>query len=234
MITIGIITAPRPRETLYASIQSLVAAGFDDHDVMVFADGPVRNEVRDTTNARILSNIRPLGNLRNWAHALKTIFEWSHEDWYMICEDDITWAQGSMAALVSDLDWLVKKDGALSLYCPINISNYIERFTSGPIHPGWYPGERKGMKVWGAQCFAFSRANAERLLNDIQFQSYLVNPKYHKNVDAIVAKCIHDMGHDIWYRIPCLVNHDLGDANSSLGYPDDRPKLRTKYFTGQP
>ncbi|HMF59117.1 MAG TPA: hypothetical protein VK595_02025 [Vicinamibacterales bacterium] len=231
MMATAVITAPRPRETLSLSLRSYRLAGFDNA-IRIFADGPVST---DTDALHITRNDPPLGNLRNWHLALQTLEIETDADWLMVCEDDIEWVRGACAALIGDLRSLeqsrvFQRAGALSLYLPRRHTKNLPMTLS----PGWHgEGLQRGIGAWGAQCLLFSRAQARALLADTQFNQYLQS-KMDKNVDAIVAKCINDCGREILYRVPCLVDHSLGEGNSSLGYKDDRPNLRTNYFTGQP
>lgn len=236
MIVVGIITAPRPRPTLADTLVSYRKAGFVNR-TFVFADASAPN-INQTCVDKIIVNNPALGNLRNWMLALRTLVRDTSERWLMICEDDIIWADGSHAALLQDLHSLEHSAGfatvgAMSLYFPIHDSRDVEQQNGGKLADGWHRGPRKGMKIWGAQCLVFSRAQAVALLTDNQIATFLSDPKRTKNVDAIVAKSIHDRERDILYRVPCLVDH-VGEDNSSLGYKPDRPSLRTRYFTGRP
>lgn len=231
MIATAIITAPRPVPTLQHSIMSWRHAGFTGV-VHVFADG-LPGIVG--TLLEVHENNPPLGNLRNWHRALSTIYHDTDADWLMVCEDDITWCPGARDALEQDLRGLHKamamgKVGGLSLYLP-------RRHYKGlaPLERGWHSqGLQKGKGAWGAQCLLFTRPQARSLLGDLQFDAFLSDSRWNKNVDAIVSRCINDRGLDLLYRVPCLVNHSLGDGNSSLGYKPDRPDLQTDYYTGQP
>lgn len=228
MIATGYITAPRPRSTLFDSIKSYRRAGFDNQ-VFVFAE-PGAEEVIDDT-VTYLRNETKLGNLRNWHRALAVLAK-QDADWILICEDDVSWASGAAALLSEDLDRiartnLVREAGMLSLYLP---RRHTRQFLS-PLAPGWYALGR-GPGTWGFQATLFSRSQALSLLGDASFKRYLDNPALDKNVDKFVGTVIAQRGKTILYRVPCLVDHDLGDANSSLGYRDDRPDLRTDYFRG--
>jgi hypothetical protein len=234
-IATAIITAPRPRATIAESIVSYRHAGFlNSTRTMIFSDH-VSPPINLSCVDEVIVNSVRLGNLRNWAKALRLLYTRGDEDWLMVCEDDITWAANAAADLMRDLESLAasrrfETAGGFSLYCPINISRNLEQQSNGRLAEGWHRGPRKGLKTWGAQCFVFSRKQAHRLIEDRQFASFLASPKWDKNVDGIVAKCVEDLGFDLFYRIPCLVNHDLGDANSSLGYRDHRPTLKSDYF----
>jgi hypothetical protein len=154
----------------------------------------------------------------------------------MVCEDDITWAAGAAKKLNSELTALktsshLKSIGGLSLFLPIHESRHIEAKAGVKVlGEGWHAGARTGTKTWGAQCMVFSREMVGALLASPLLKSYRADPKWTKNVDAIIANVIHSANRDIYYRVPCLVDHDLGYGNSSLGYADERPNLKTRYF----
>jgi hypothetical protein len=234
MIHTAIITAPRPRSTLAESIRSYRAAGFDN-DVLVYSDG---GEIVTADKVQFIQNEVRLGNKRNWIRALSSLVNGYpiKDDWVMVCEDDISWAVGAARDLEESLRDLhnrnaLREAGALSLYAPARVTDRIDG--KARLAGGWYhAGMQQGDKTWGAQCYLFSWSMAQTLISDRQFRELAADQRKDKNIDAIVGKCVNDRRLNIMYRIPCLVNHDLGEANSSLGYRDDRPSLRTKYFKG--
>jgi hypothetical protein len=234
MIAVGIITAPRARPTLARSVASLRAAGFKC-PVHIFCEPITREEdflnVVAFEGLMAYENPTRLGNFRNWVHALGQMLI-TNATWIMICEDDIQWAQGAAEDLEFDLlNWKHPDAGAISLYLPIRMSKVLEQTNRVPLSRG-YHALNLGRKTWGAQCLVFRRAWAEALLQDRVLLDYLADPKLDKNVDAHVAETLVRRGRQIMWRVPCLVEHTLGDGNSSLGYKDDRPELRTKYFKG--
>lgn len=228
MIEIGIITAPRARPTITESIGSLRHAGFGG-DITIFAEPGSELPVCD--GCHVMRNDHRKGNFRNWVAALQWCAVAPRHDWIMICEDDISWALDASATLRHDLSsWQENmRVGALSLYCPIRMSKLLEKKYGTPLMQGWY-GANLGRGTWGAQCLVFHRTWAASLLNDKVLKAYLADPRWDKNVDALVADVIARKGREIMYRIPCLVDHTFGDGNSSLGYKPDRPDLKTKYF----
>jgi hypothetical protein len=241
MIRIGIITAPRPRPTLARSLKSLRAAGFAS-EVLVFDDG---TDTICADNVRTLKNEVRLGNKANWMRALATLTagyqDSSPHNWIMVCEDDISWAQGAAKELESSLVRLastnvLRETGAISLYAPSRVTKLAEAFLHARrLGDGWYwEGMQQGKKTWGAQCYLFSWSQAKALLNDEMFRAFASDTTRDKNIDAIVGQCINDsMGKHILYRIPSLVDHDLGNGNSSLGYVEQgRGGLVTQYFRG--
>ena len=201
-------------------------AGFKG-DVMIFSEPGADAVVND--GAFILKNEVKLGNLRNWVRALSMLECSSVRNWFMICEDDISWAKDAAAILERELPELkLHGIGGMSLYLP---RRHAKHMTALPVAKGWIPGNL-GPGTWGFQCMVFSRGQAQRLLDSTHLKGYLANKKWDKNVDRIVGESIMRAGEQILYRVPCLVDHDLGDSNSSLGYRPDRPDLRTDHFAG--
>lgn len=239
MIGVGIITAPRPKPTLNASVRSLREDAGCNEKVSVFSDGPFSG--LPCGDVMMVRNTPPLGNFRNWVRALQFVYKKSDADWLMICEDDIVWAKGSWKVLLEEtkpggLLYTLPQLGAVSLYLPIRMSKLLENGrTLAPRNGYHYLRMQVGLKMWGAQCLMLPRAEARRFLEGRGLDHYIERPRWKKNVDGIVADVMQTMGLRIYWRIPCLVDHTpLGEGNSTLGYADDRPNLRTKYFTGTP
>jgi hypothetical protein len=222
VIATGIITAPRPRSTLSQSLASYRRAGFIN-DVVIFAEPGKDSIIADRVT--MISNEVKLGNLRNWTRAL-AVLETKTPEFIMICEDDISWCAGAQNVLMRALDELPNTmAGGMSLYLP---NRHAKRMT---LREGWNAGGL-GSGTWGFQCMLFSLAQARTLLMASEFRDILRNPANDKNVDKFVGQVLLNLHLPILYLNPCLVIHDLGAANSSLGYKDDRPDLETFYFRG--
>lgn len=225
MIATAITTAPRPQPTLAASLRSYREAGFINQ-VTIFADGDADT---DDPACVVSRNDPPLGCLRNFAHALRCIVAAGDGDWLLFLQDDVTWARGSAAALPLQLSTI--RLGCISLYCPRRVSRHLHERHGRPLVPGLYPSTL-GWDTWGAQALLFPREAARRLVEDGQFKDYVANWKRNRNVDRIVPKCLLDLGLEVLYRIPSLVDHG-GEANSSLGSKRVHEALSTDYFTGR-
>jgi hypothetical protein len=230
MIATAIITAPRGVPSIERSLASYRAVGFTNQ-VWVFAEPGSDCVILD--NVYYQWNAERKGNFRNWVQALSQLLSLTDDEWLMVCEDDIVWAHGAADILEYDLSKF-KRDGitgAISLFCPIRMSKVLEKqyANGGSLTYGWY-GARIGRSTWGAQCLVFHRDWALQLLNDKVLLGFLGDPRWDKNVDALVAETINRKGREIVYRIPCLVDHTFGEGNSSLGYKPERPELKTKYF----
>ena len=207
-------------------------AGFTNH-VSIYADGPV--EALPDLNASVHHNRPRLGNFRNWVHAMSDMLR-TGADWYMICEDDITWSTAASVVLLKDLSKfsLDAYCGAISLYCPQRMGKVLERdyANGGRLTQGYY-GASLGRRTWGFQCMLFHRTHAIELMAHEAFVAMYRDNRNDKNVDAWVAESIRLRGREIVYRIPCLVDHDMGEDNSSIYGDKKRPELRTIYFAGR-
>ena len=228
-VSVAITTAPRQRETLTESLASLRAAGFTQQ-IRIFADkvSPVGD-----SGSLVLRNEPPLDGIKNWCHAARTLLRETDADWLMLLEDDVTWAPGAAVALEADLRQLdPDKTGYLSLYLCRHVSKEIQREQRTPkLKPGMY-ATGMGPRCWGSQAYVLPRKSVERLLADHHFQRN-VAVKW-KNRDLLVSGTLHRLGLEIRYRVPCLVHHKLGSANSSLTKKGVMQGLLTDYWTGAP
>lgn len=237
-LAIAITTAPRPRATFAQSYASLRAAGFEC-GVHVLADGPgeiALPALRAAFSMQI--NAPPLGGLKNWAHALETLVKNTPARWLMVLEDDILWVPGAAPALERDLQkldesTLGKRVGYLSLYLARKVSRDIEAQRGRKLSPGLYT-TALGENCWGSQAYVLPRASAIALLTDPTFDDLRRNYEKNRNRDNIVSGCLMKLGRRLYYRVPCLVNHELGSANSSLGVKPVQKSLLTDYWTGKP
>jgi hypothetical protein len=233
MIATAIITAPRPNSTLEHSLISYRMRAQFENKVHIFADGtpvPFRSDYLRAWDGSITINSRKLGNLRNWWGAFTWLMANTDDPWLMLCEDDITWSENAATILEQELGkW--EKGGLLSLYLPRRMSKVLEAVWSpaSKLSNGWY-AVTMGRKLWGAQCFVMSRAEAQALMECGYMSAILSDVTKDKNIDAHVAESMMLRDRKIYYRVPCLVDHVLGDCNSSIYGDKDRPELRTQYF----
>lgn len=240
MLAIAITTAPRPVPTFSQSFASLRKAGFVQR-VHVLSDDvwqvPDMQRAEEIGAVTFLRNSPPLGGLKNWAHALETLVKDTDSPWVMVLEDDIRWARGAAAALEKDLRDLDGKlrDGVgyLSLYLSRKVSKEIEYRKGRPLRPGIY-ASKLAEGCWGSQAYVLTREGARALLADPTFDDRRRNYVKNRNRDGIVSGCLAAMGRRLYYRVPCLVDHALGSANSSLAAKPVQRALLTDYWTAKP
>jgi GR25 family glycosyltransferase involved in LPS biosynthesis len=205
-IEIAINTAPRPVETLKDTVASLRRAGFDQ-TVHIISDGP--DQVLDN-NVVIIKNDPPLGALANFFFALDYLCE-KDADWYMILEDDIVWAEKSQLALEQDLIYLAKKDnvGYLSVYMHKKMGKVLKnrRQTKSGLYT-----INLGYNCIGSQAYILSSKAARHLASNPEYRLWHRN----QNRDRVISGRLQDLGYNLYYRMPGLVNHSLGSANSAI------------------
>lgn len=228
-LAVAVTTAPRPVETLSRSADSFRRAGFDG--AAIVSDGPLASRDGFVTYV----NDPPLGGLRNWCFALQLLVETTQASWLMIVEDDVLWAKNAAAALDADLAMLDGKPnvGYLSLYTCRKVSREIERRKGGRLGKGLHKSTL-GASCWGSQAYAIPRSAAVALLANEAFDDFRRNYVKNRNRDNIVSGCLMAMGLSLYYRVPCLVSHEMGSANSSLSTKPVQRGLLTDYWTGKP
>jgi len=233
VLAIAITTAPRPVPTFDQSLASLRRAGFDG-TTWILNDG---RYLPDIVGSVVVNNSPPLGGLKNWAHALETLVTSTDAPWVMVLEDDIRWARGAAAALGKDLRDLDGKlrDGVgyLSLYLSRKVAKEIEYRKGRPLRPGIY-SSKLAEGCWGSQAYVLTREGARALLADPTFDDRRRNYVKNRNRDGIVSGCLAAMGRRLYYRVPCLVDHAWGSANSSLAAKPVQRALLTDYWTAKP
>lgn len=242
-LAVAITTAPRPRLTAAQSYRSFRDAGFTE-PVLMLADGlpnEAAPELPPPGALDIRLNSPPLGGLKNWCRALEVLVQETEARWLLVLEDDILWVPGAAAALAKDLDTLDRIAesvghsgiGYLSLYTARKVSRSIEGLRGRPLKRGMYSTTLAGA-CWGSQAYAIPRSTAVRLLADRHFQDLRQNYEKNRNRDGIVSGRLDALGLKLYYRIPCLVTHELGNANSSLADKPVQQALLTDYWTGAP
>lgn len=210
------------------------AAGFVQ-PVHVLSDDPA--PAGDLLGCEVEIHAPPLGGLRNWCRALERLVEATTDRWVMVCEDDILWAKGAAAALAQDMKTLDDRAhpvGYLSLYLARKVSREIEIRRNAPkLSPGLYTSGL-GRSCWGSQAYVMQRGVAIALLANPEFDTFRRTYEKNRNRDNIVSGCLAAMGRRLYYRVPALVSHELGNANSSLATKPVQQSLLCDYWTGKP
>lgn len=210
------LTAPRPVPTLARSLATFRAAGFDD-TVTLFADNSVVPEPSPLTHV-VASNVR-LGNMKNWVRALNGMVT-QDADLIAIMQDDITWALNSRIVLHREIEAMgkmLRNVGYLSLYL-------ADKHAKGSKQWGkWHVSHAD--KAIGALCYVLPVHAARKLAIDQVFASMAAERDH--NDDIVVSQCLRQLGFELWFRRPAMVNHTLGSGNSSMF----KMKLRdTRYW----
>lgn len=231
MIAVGITTAPRPRETLASSLRSLREAGYED-TVYVFDDGGAN--IADDGVA-LLRNDPPRGGLRNWQFSLETMLALEPDaEWLLILEDDVTWARGAWAKLTRETGVFNSghRVGYASLYLSRRVSSEIEK-RKGRLGRGWHSAALPAKCYWGSLAYMLPRDAAIELVQDHAFRTFCAHSVKNRNRDGVISEHLLRLGRNLYYRVPCMVNHTLGDGNSALGKTKILRNQTTDYWTGE-
>ncbi|HAV64321.1 MAG TPA: hypothetical protein DCY13_18385 [Verrucomicrobiales bacterium] len=201
--SVGVLTAPRRQPTLYRSLKSLAAAGWDE--VRVFAEPGV--VIPDSVPDRLIT--RRSERIQAWPNFLLALTELHlrqpHADAYLLCEDDVVYCRGLRAYLEQTL-WPANRLGVVSL------------FTSGYQDPqhgqGFFP-TRHGLASWGAQAYLFPNASARALLRHADVVNHRSRgPKQGRaDQDAVVGYWCQKADLDYYMHSPSLAQH-IGETSS--------------------
>lgn len=163
------------------------------------------------------------------------LVETTDAQWLLVAEDDVLWANNAAQALYHDLEQSdPDRTGYISLYLARKVAVDIERRANWKrLKPGIYTS-RLGAACWGSQAYVIPRKTAKALLADPTFDDLRRNYVKNRNRDNLVSGRLAAMGFALLYRVPCLVSHELGNANSSLGDKPIQKSLLTDYWTGEP
>jgi hypothetical protein len=224
-------TAPRPVSTIRRSVASFRQAGFDG-PLLVVSDGLPSEPLLGPVE--LVVNDPPRGGLRNWLHAFRLAVKRSPGSWVGVLEDDILWAEGAAAALDAELGRRWPADvGYLSLYLARKVSRELESRGGRPLRAGWHESQLGGL-CWGSQAYLFPPGMAGQLAASRDFEATVLGWVKNRNRDGIISGWLSKRGMRLMYRVPSLVSHDLGSANSSLAPKPVQRSLLCDYWTGRP
>ena len=203
LLSIAMITAPRPVKTVERSIAELRKARFPQR-VHLFAEPDVDLAVDSTVEIR--SNLHKLGAWCNWIRAAQTMLEIHPSPFILICEDDIQLASCAGLALQHACETLPQDTwGYASLYSP-------QHNLPGPTPiQGWqsvHVGE-----MWGALAWCFTRDSLRAVL-----QSQVVHDHgSDKDTDVVISDAVFSISRQCYFHVPSLCQH-TGDRISTLGH----------------
>jgi hypothetical protein len=197
---VGVVTAPRRRPTLSATVDSLIRAGWDEP--CLFLDGAVRVPERFAHLPGVLREPR-IGCWPNYYLALaELLMRHPDADAFLLAEDDALFCGGEpLRAYLEQMLWPDWRPCMVSLYCP---SAYTAR------NVGWRPLSSRW--TWGALAFVFPRQVAQALLLDRRVCDHRWG-RWHEddkglaNTDLVIGSWAWRNRIPIWYPTPSLVQH---------------------------
>ncbi len=202
-LALAMLTAPRPRPTLDATVHELRWGGFSA-PLHIFAEPGCK--VGKHAGLVVHWNEKKLGMWRNWLQAARHLLKETPAEHLMIVEDDVQFAHGAADSLRDALQTLPHDSfGYLALYTP-------EHNTWGnSIRFGWQTlGE--GNICWGSLALAFTRDSLRSLLH-----SRAVNVHVRPNeTDYVIWQAAKELNRQIYFHVPSLCAHE-GRHNSTVG-----------------
>jgi hypothetical protein len=219
---VGVTTAPRPRPTLSACLESLFRAGWQVP--RLFVDSAVTIPDRFSELPVTLRETK-LGPWPNYYLSLVELLMREPEaDAFMLVQDDVILDDRyDLRGYLEKYLWPADPIGAVSLYC--------SKVYTQP-QAGWH--EFAGPWVWGALTFVFSRESAKRFVTDPSVFEHRGHPDDGLiKVDVEIGRWAHAQGLPIYFPTPSLVQH-IGDTSSLWTYLGSRAMgdRRADQFSG--
>jgi len=219
---VGVTTAPRLVPTLAECLASLANAGWNDP--RLFVDGAAPVPAAFAGLARTDRNPQ-LGAWPSYYLALaELLMRDPHADAYLIAQDDALFAADlDVRKYLERVLWPGKTPGIVSLFCP---RPYTQE------RPGWYPF--RGVWVWGAQAFVFSREAAQEFLADIEVvrHRWIRDRNPLADIDWRIGQWAAARQRPIYYPTPSLVQH-IGEVSSLWKGLRVRGYRRASWFAGK-
>lgn len=201
--SVGITTAPRKRPTLFQTIQSLRAAGWQK--LQLYAEPGVELPESDRDLFISQRSVR-LGAFPNWYLSLtEMVLRDPKVEAYLICQDDVLFSQNTRDYLERRL-WPAPEVGVVSIYCP---SHYQQMQTPEFVR------EDRGWKSWGALAYIFSNPSARLLLSDAAVLNHrgFGPAEGLQHIDAVVGLWCERQELPYFVHSPSLAQH-IGDTST--------------------
>lgn len=204
LVSVAMVTAPRPISMVERSIAELRAAGFCQ-PIQLFADA----ESPSNDSAGVVTHVsdRGLGSWKNWLRAAHAMLNDGDSPFILLCEDDIELASCAALGLQHAIDRLPLRDwGFASLYAPeYNLRN------QGLDSTRWLSIKRENH--WGALTWCFSRDSLRAVLSS----QMATHHRGDRDTDLVVSQALHVLGRQTYFHVPSLAAH-TGFGVSSLGH----------------
>ncbi len=222
---VGVVTAPRRRPTLAATLKSLAAAGWPDP--FVFADSALRLPCGLVPAERAVR--RPVryygwGNYVSALHELTLIHP--DADAYLMVEDDVLFCRGLRAYLEREL-WPVERLGFVSLHT----ASHQDR----PGQTGFYVNDLRGGIQWGAQAIVFPNASARLFLRHPRVINHRSRGPLggRFQIDVVAGAWAQSVGLPIYTHTPSPTQHIGATSAMWSGQPSLAGNRVASSFPGE-
>jgi GT2 family glycosyltransferase len=203
LVSIAMVTAPRPVSTLQRSISELRQAGFPQ-TVHLFAEpGSTAVAGNDVVTH---ANDKPLGAWHNWQQAAEAMLVACDSPFILVCEDDIRLARCAACGLQFAIERFPHRDwGFASLYTPrYNLTDHGRQ-------SGWL--SVRSASLWGALAWCFTRESLRAVLDS----DVVAEHRGDRDTDLVVSQAIRQLNRRVYFHVPSLGKH-AGAGISSLGH----------------
>ncbi len=204
MISISIITAPRNRQTLKTSVNSLRRSGFEGN-ITIFAEPETKYIPLDGTYW--LFNGKNYGCFKNYTQALHWLVDNSELPYVGVFSDDFTYsrmAYRDACRYISNAN----EFGSLALYTPTGMKPIVHKKGANIINEGW------GV-TWGGN-YIFKKEVAKQLLEHPLYVDHYNNYEKNQQIDHLIPKVLKELKLDQLFINPSLCDH-IG-FNSTIGH----------------
>ncbi len=219
---VGVTTAPRPKPTIDACLDSLIQAGWESP--RLFVDSAVTIAER-FHHLPVTFRETKLGAWPNYYMAIvELLMREPNADAFMLVQDDIIFDhRHHMREYLEEILWPADPIGAVSLYCS-------KAYTQP--RAGWHAMNETW--VWGALAFVFSRESAKRFVTDRGVVDHRSDPGEGLiQIDMQIGIWARRQSLPIYFPTPSLVQH-IGDSSSIWLDPHSRAfgERRADRFVG--
>jgi len=203
LLSIAMVTAPRPVSTVERSVVELRGAGFNQPLHLFAEPGSPPVGCADVVTH---NNDTRKGAWRNWLDAVTTMLRESDSRFILMCEDDVEFSRCAAFGLQIAIDRFPRHDwGLASLYSPRR--NLRDHFGQS----GWLSVERP--TLWGALAWCFTRESLQAILKS----QLAADHSGDRDTDLVVSEAIRSLGRRTYFHLPSLAAH-TGAGISSLGH----------------
>lgn len=212
-LALGIITAPRPGESLLAdTIENIRRAGFVQ-PLEVFAQSEIEDmdgQLPDDPSITLHCDPKGKGVYANWRKAAEYLLANTTADWIMIMEDDIDWCKGAANTMYYTIERIQANVDGIRMHRLGVLSPYTSpaMIPEGKRATGWteamFAGGTKGL--WGALALCFPRHALQTIVTS---KLFLEHKALHA-IDYLVGDTLRYQANpplEIKIHIPSLVEH---------------------------
>jgi hypothetical protein len=219
---VGVTTAPRPKPTLDACLDSLSRAGWKVPRLFVDSGVTIADRYSDLP---LTFRETKLGPWPNYCLALvELLMREPAAEAFMLVQDDVIFDdRHELRAYLEEILWPADPIAAVSLYC--------SKAYTRPV-AGWH--ELESRWIWGALAFVYSRESAQRFVTDPLVFEHRSNPTEGLvNIDILIGRWAHEHQLPIYFPSPSLVQH-IGNESSIWSDPESRAigERRADRFAG--